>query len=35
MIETTAADLALRQQKDMLANRPSLAQPIATNHGGV
>jgi hypothetical protein len=32
MVETTAAHLSLRQQKIMLANRPSLGQPtIYTN----
>jgi hypothetical protein len=32
MIETTAADLTLRQQKSTLANRSSPAQPITTNN---
>jgi len=32
MVETTAAHLSLRQQKIMLANRPSPGQPITTNN---
>jgi len=32
MVETMAAHLSLRQQKIMLANRPSPGQPITTNN---
>ena len=32
IVETTAAHFSLRQQKIMLANRPSPGQPITTNN---
>jgi hypothetical protein len=32
MVKTIAAHLSVRQQKFMLANRPSPGQPITTNN---